>query len=229
MSADADWQAIAREELRFFGDVSAAISHEINNRIAVIYEKAGLLEDLASMLAKGKDVDPERFRVQSRKIVEQVALAKQIVRNLNRFAHSVDVEESTVDLRELLEFIAELYARKAVMANATLSVAESSQAVTMTTNPFLLETLIGRGFDIALARIGDGSTLSIAAGAADGIVRVTFSGLDGLRDPIEVPDAAQDVPALLGWFGARFTSETDGTTLVLDIPDHERREQGRTT
>ena len=29
MKADTDWQAIAGEEIRFFGNVSAAISHEI--------------------------------------------------------------------------------------------------------------------------------------------------------------------------------------------------------
>ena len=51
MKTEADWQSIAREEMRFFGSVSAAISHEINNRFAVINEKAGLLQDLAGMMA----------------------------------------------------------------------------------------------------------------------------------------------------------------------------------
>ena len=121
MRGAGDWRAIAREETRFFGEVSAAISHEINNRIAVISEKAGLLEDLATMLAQGKEVDPERFGEQSRKIIEQVRLARQIVRNFNRFAHSVDVGHTTVDVVELLEFVAELYARRAAMSLLFLS------------------------------------------------------------------------------------------------------------
>ena len=54
MKTDFDWQGIAREEIRFFGNVSAAISHEINNRFAVINEKAGLLQDLAATLARAK-------------------------------------------------------------------------------------------------------------------------------------------------------------------------------
>jgi hypothetical protein len=72
MKTAGDWRTIANEEMLFFGDVSAAISHEINNRMAVISEKAGLLEDLATRLTQGKEVDPERFGVQSRKILEQV-------------------------------------------------------------------------------------------------------------------------------------------------------------
>ena len=228
MKEAGDWRAIAREEMRFFGDVSAAISHEINNRIAVISEKAGLLEDLATMLAQGKTVDPDRLGEQSRKIVEQVRLARHIVRNFNRFAHSVDDEQATVEVAELLEFVVELYARKAAMANATLSVSKSSQAVTITASPFVLETVVGRGLDIALASIGDGGRLTIAAESADGAVRVSYSGLDGVTEPIEVSAGAQGLPALLEWLGAHFSSEADGTTLVLEIPDRECRQQGRT-
>ena len=228
MKTAGDWRTIANEEMLFFGDVSAAISHEINNRMAVISEKAGLLEDLATRLTQGKEVDPERFGVQSRKILEQVRLAREVVRNLNRFAHSVDVGESTVDLGELLEFIAELYARKAAMVDATVSVAKASRPVALTTNPFALETLVGRGLDIALAHIGDGGTVVLGAEAIGEGVRVTFSGLAGLGEAIEMPDAARGVPALLESLGARFASEADGTTLVLEILDHEHRSHGRT-
>ena len=97
MRVEADWQAIAVEEMRFFGNVSAAISHEINNRIAIINEKAGLLEDLAAMMAQGKEVDPQRFEVQSRKIVEQIKLARKNVQDLNRFAHSAEKQTATID------------------------------------------------------------------------------------------------------------------------------------
>ena len=222
MKEAGDWRTIAREEMRFFGDVSAAISHEINNRIAVISEKAGLLEDLSTMLAQGKDFDPERFGVQSRKIVEQVRLARQIVRNFNRFAHSVDVEHATVEVAELLEFVAELYACKAMMANATLSVSKSNQAVNITTSPFVLETVVGRGLDIALASIGDGGTITLEAERTDEGVRVKFGGLAGVTEPIVFPNANQAVTALLDVLGARFRGEPNGTALILEIPDNER-------
>jgi signal transduction histidine kinase len=228
MKAEADWQAIAREELRFFSDVSASISHEINNRFAVIFEKAGLLEDLAARLALGKEVDPERFGVQSRKVIEQVRLAKEIVRNLNRFAHSVDIEASTIDVHDVVEFVAGLYARKAAMADAELSVAKPSRPVTMTADPFALQTVVGRGLDIALDHIGAGGTVVITAGAADRGARVIFSGLELGGGEVEMPDATRGVQALLALLGARFSAQPDGGGLVLEIPDHEHRLHGRT-
>jgi C4-dicarboxylate-specific signal transduction histidine kinase len=226
MSTDGDWRAIAREELRFFGDVSAAISHEINNRIAVIYEKAGLLEDLATRLAHGKEVDPERFGVQSRKIVEQVRFARQIVRNLNRFAHSVDVEQTTIDVAELLEFVAELYARKAVMADAKLSVSSSTTPATITASPFVLAILVGRALDIALSKVGESCEVIVGARATGEGIQLTFSGLADVKEPIS-PQAEQGAPAVLAWLGARFQSDSDGTALLLEIPHREHPTQGR--
>jgi C4-dicarboxylate-specific signal transduction histidine kinase len=229
MNTEGDWQAIAREKARFFGDVSAAISHEINNRIAVIYEKAGLLEDLAARLAHGKEVDPERFGVQSRKIVEQVALAKQIVRNLNRFAHSVDVDRTTIDMTELLEFVAELYARKAVMADAKLSVASPGQSVSIAANPFMVEILVGRALDIALPKVGESGEVTIAVEDTGKGVRLRFSGLADVTEPIDFTEPEQGAPALLEWFGACFRSDSDGTALLLEIPQREDSLQGRST
>ena len=228
MKADADWRAIAQEELRFFGNVSAAISHEINNRIAVINEKAGLLTDLSVMLAQGREIDVTRFEVQSKKIVEQVRLAKKTVSNLNRFAHSVDVQQSRIEAAEVIEFVVALYARKAAAAEAELSIAESSDPVTITSSPFFLEILIGRGIDVALSRVAEARTVIIGVEATQEGLAVKLRGLTGLTEPIEFPEENQDVPALLECLGARYRSEPDGTALLLDIPDHERMSHGRT-
>jgi C4-dicarboxylate-specific signal transduction histidine kinase len=228
MKATADWQAIAHEGMLFFGNVSASISHEINNRIAVINEKAGLLQDLAAMLAQGREVDPNRLEVQSQKIIEQVRLAKQSVRNLNRFAHSVDAQHSRIEVVELLEFVVALSARHAATAEATLTVSDSSDPASITTNPFFLEALIGRAIDIALARVGDAKKVVINVEATQHGCRISFGGLTGLTDPLESFEAQQKVPALLECLGARFRSADDGTVLWLEIPDPEQQAHGRT-
>lgn len=228
MKADADWRAIAREEMCFFGSVSASISHEINNRIAVINEKAGLLTDLSLMMAQGKEIDVNRFEVQSKKIVEQVQLAKKTIRNLNRFAHSVDLQRTRIEMPELLEFVVELYARKAESAEATLAVSASPQPVAITSNPFSLQALIGRGIDLALSRVGESRTVVIGAGTTPEGLTVRLDGLSGVTEPVEFPDENQDVSALLAGLGARYRSGLDGTALLLDIPDHEPMANGGT-
>jgi len=52
---------IGDEGLRFFGKISASISHELKNTFAVINENAGLLEDFSVMAEKGIPMDPARL------------------------------------------------------------------------------------------------------------------------------------------------------------------------
>lgn len=228
MSRDADWQAVARAEMRFFGAVSAAISHEINNRFAVINEKAGLLQDLSVMMTRGKEVDPARLEVQSTKIIEQVRQAKEIVRNFNRFAHSVDMETAEVELGELLGFVAALYARKAASAEVTLSVSAPSEPVRLTTDPFVLQALIGRAIDIALSKAAGDRAVNLAVETAEGSINVRLEGLGGVTEPIDFSAAGEDLSALLASLGARFAAAPDGASLVLELAENERLSRGRT-
>jgi C4-dicarboxylate-specific signal transduction histidine kinase len=44
--------------LQFFGRMSASISHELKNALAIIKENAGLLADYVAMMGKGTPIDP---------------------------------------------------------------------------------------------------------------------------------------------------------------------------
>jgi len=47
--------------LQFYSKVSASISHEIKNSLAVLNESAGYLEDVSLMAKKGMDINMERL------------------------------------------------------------------------------------------------------------------------------------------------------------------------
>lgn len=228
MKTDTDWEAIALEEIRFFGAVSATISHEINNRFAVVNEKAGLLKDLAAMMAQGRQVDPSRLEIQSAKIGDQVRQAKEIVRNLNRFAHSVDVSVAEIDLPDLLHFMAALYARKASAVEASLTVSDSFGPVAVTTNPFILQALIGRGIEVALSKMDEDRAVILAAETVGGAAAIRLDGLQGVTEPIDFSGAGEHVPALLVPIGARYLAAPDGSALVLQLPKKMSVSHGRT-
>jgi C4-dicarboxylate-specific signal transduction histidine kinase len=221
MNRGADWDAIAREEILFFGGICAAVSHEINNRLAVINERAGLLDDLAGVLATGKPVEPGRLRSQSQKILEQVRSARDVVRNLNQFAHSVDTWHASVDVTDLLTLLAQLYARRAANVDATLSVARPSQPVSLSTMPFLVENLIGRGIDLALAHLGPSRGVTITAEATTKGVRLRFAGLAGVSESSCRVDDDPGAAALLDRLGARLRPNDDGSALLLEMVHRE--------
>jgi hypothetical protein len=94
-----DWELIGREGFVFFGKMTASISHEIKNVLAIINEKV---------------------KTQAGRIKNQIRRADGIVKNMNKFAHSVDESLMSVDLAELSELMAALSGRFAYMRGVKL-------------------------------------------------------------------------------------------------------------
>ena len=137
-----DWDIIGKEGLQFFGKMSASISHEIKNVLAIINENAGLLEDFTLMAEKGRPIDMERFKTVAGKIRGQVGRADGIVKNLSRFAHSSDDFTGEIDLNELLGFVMSLSNRFATMVDVSFEHMEADRPVLLNTTPFILQNLL---------------------------------------------------------------------------------------
>jgi len=127
--------------LLFCGTMTASMSHEIKNALAIVNENAGLLEDLLLLSEKGRPLNPERLKTLAADIHRQVQRADGIVSKLNRFAHSAGQPVVTTDTNEIFEFTAALAARLATMKGVTITVA-SGQTIQIQTRPFIVENLL---------------------------------------------------------------------------------------
>jgi C4-dicarboxylate-specific signal transduction histidine kinase len=136
------WETIAQEGFHFFGKMSASISHEIKNALAIINEKAGLLEDFTVLAGQGRPIDPERLKTLAGDIMKQIQRADGLVKRMNRFAHSSDDPFKMIDLGETLELITSIAQRLASMREARVEFILPDHPVMVVTNPFLLENLI---------------------------------------------------------------------------------------
>ncbi len=211
------WQPLSVECLRFFGAMTASVSHEIRNKLAVINEKAGLLEDIAAAMRSGRAPDPDRLETQAKKIVEQIRQANRTVKALNRLAHSTDEVEASVNVTGIVELVVELYGRRAAMAQTSVETLKPDGEIEIRTSPYLLTNAIGLCLEIALARVGDFRTITVQIERTELFVSLRFRGLaDSGRDPaleLETPGAA----ALLEVLGAELASDDQGGDLVLEI------------
>jgi nitrogen fixation/metabolism regulation signal transduction histidine kinase len=144
------WETIAREGFQFFGKMSASISHEIKNALAIINESAGLLEDFSLLTEKGRPIDPERLKRLAQSVARQVQRADGLIKNLNRFAHSADDASRIVDLAEMLELVVSLVQRLAAMREARVELVLPAHPVMVITNLFLLENIIWLGLEFLL-------------------------------------------------------------------------------
>jgi C4-dicarboxylate-specific signal transduction histidine kinase len=158
---------IGEAGLQFFGRMSASISHELKNVLAIIKENAGLLNDYLSMMSKGKPIDPERFQTVAQRIDAQTRRADNIIKYLNQFAHTVDNFSQQVDLNQVVDLLTVLHQRPAAQQQVSLSARPADNPVEVTTAPFVLLTALGLGVSFALPAVAKGKTLTLAAARSE--------------------------------------------------------------
>lgn len=221
------WRSVSEEGLRFFGEMSASVSHEIRNKLAVINEKAGLIQDIALAAKSGRSIDPDRLDMQAGKIIDQVRRANEIVGVLNRLAHSVDASGIETDLGSVISLVAELCRRKAAQAEVTIDTAGITDSVSVVTSPYLLEDLIGACIDAGLAHVDETRTIAIVAEqSANGAV-VRLQNLAGIDDSVAELDAGRPgIGAILKMLGGRVTANARSGELVLEVGNRELCETG---
>lgn len=135
-------ETIQMSGLQFFGAMTASVSHEIKNRMAIINEQAGLLADYVQMSKNGRAFDAQRLERLAASVKNQISLTDRIIKNMNQFAHSVDHINKHVDLGELLDFVTVLFKRNADGSGLRLELHPPKVPVTVETSPFLLMNLI---------------------------------------------------------------------------------------
>ncbi len=209
------WDVIGETGLQFFGKVTASISHEIKNALAIINENAGLLEDFALMAGEGKPINPEKLEILAEKITRQIRRADGIIKNMNAFAHSVDESVKSIDLGETVEIVTLLSHRLASMRGVSLEPSPPPRPVMITTNPFFLKTLVWLCLDFAIDAAGEQKSVGLGAEEIENGARVRFTKLAGLKElPLDAfPSERQR--ALLSVLNAEVaTNVTDGEIVI---------------
>jgi two-component system NtrC family sensor kinase len=110
-------------KMEAIGRLAAGIAHEINNPLAIINEKAGLMKDFLELSGEG-GLDQEKFLGLINGIFESVSRCRTITHRLLGFSRRVDVSYNTVDLnetvREAIEFIEKEILYKNIHLNMNL-------------------------------------------------------------------------------------------------------------
>ena len=216
------WRSVSDEGLRFFGEMSASVSHEIRNKLAVINEKAGLVQDIAAAMKTGRPIDPERLEIQAGKIIDQIREANRIVGALNRLGHVVDATRARIDVTSLVGLVAELYGRKASSSEITIEPTGPTDGVVVMTNPFLLADLIGVCIDAALPRVDGSRLLAITSESGGDVAVIRFRHLEGIDDTdVELGGAASGARAMLEVLGGRVTVDRERGEIIFEVGDGE--------
>ncbi len=205
----------------YYGQMTASISHDINNVLAIVNELAGLQSDLLYALEDGGDIDPQRFAKAAEDIQKQVQRGKAIINRLNRLAHSVDDPISEFDLMTVLVDTVEIAQRLAAIRGVKLNCNQDNQ-LTVNSNRFIVQQGVFACLAIAYSSLNAGSAVNIDSGIYEAVVEIRMTSdspgnAENLGDRLLVLSRMIDIikgkveQVMLGG---------DQLSLVLSFPHH---------
>lgn len=203
----------------FFGTMSASISHEIRNSMAVINENAGLIRDLLLMAQKGMSPDMGRIDGLAQKITGQVRKANTILDNMNQFAHSADEPLASVDVVDSMRLIVDLSGRFASMRGVRLEFHGNASPCRITTSPFLLENLMYLCLDHAMGQADDQKTISVNIKGESNTAHIVFSGMKPLEEAQDKGFPSRAATSLLQALEAKLQVEGVNGRMTLSVSE----------
>jgi len=208
---------IAETGLQFFGRISASISHEIKNVLAIVNENAGLLEDYSIMAEEGMPLDPARLKKMASTVMNQVSRADEITKNMNRLAHTIDDTIATVELNEIIELFMALTARFAAMRAVKVELRLPASPLKITTAPFYLMNLLWLCLEFSMSASGDEKRVELVVQETENGVRIRFRRLAGLSAALLETFPSDREKNLLALLAAALTKEPEREEVVLRL------------
>ncbi|MEW6671644.1 MAG: hypothetical protein AB1427_08065 [Thermodesulfobacteriota bacterium] len=153
-------------EIAFFGRITAGVTHELKNVLAIINESSGLMQDLMA-LAKETPAYHDRFQKALTSIRGQVQRGQNLIARLNQFAHTPDISVRAVDLLEAAGHLVALSQRFATLKNVSLKVVPpppAEQPIQATLNLVQFQMALFAAIEcwLSLAAPGNELTISLA-------------------------------------------------------------------
>jgi len=138
-----DEQLLKIKEIAFIGKVTASLSHEIKNILATINESSGLVGDLLIKGDQQKIPHFTRLAQLNINMQEQVKRGVEIVKRLNRFAHSMDEETSYSDLNDIILLTVDIAKRLARLKGVGLeTIPTNNPIIDIHNDPFKIEQIL---------------------------------------------------------------------------------------
>ena len=141
------------------GRLSAGVAHEINNPLAIINEKAGLIKDLFTFRQEYQGDTRLIGLIDS--IISAVERCATITRQLLNFARNIQVSLQKVSLKQIVDDVLEFQTKEAGYRNITIEVDIAEEIPEFVSDRGKLQQVFINLVNNAFAAMQDGGTLKI--------------------------------------------------------------------
>jgi two-component system, NtrC family, sensor kinase len=159
-------QAEYASKLATIGRMAASVAHEINNPLAIINEKAGLIKDLFTIKKRYAADGKLNGLVDS--ILESVKRAGRITKRLLTFARHLEVSLETIRLEEIIREVLSFLEKEAELRNIQIHLTVQPETPAIDSDRGKLQQIFLNLINNAFAAMGDNGRLEIRVGIESG-------------------------------------------------------------
>ena len=146
------------------GRLAAGVAHEINNPLAIINEKAGLIKDL--LKATPELSNQEKLIRIADSILNSVKRCSTITYRLLGFARRIDVQTELIDLRSLMEEVLSFLGKEAEFRNIQVTLKAEEELPPIQSDRGQLQQVFINILNNALAAVSDGGCVEVTIARA---------------------------------------------------------------
>ena len=148
-------------KLASIGRLAAGVAHEVNNPLAIINEKAGLMKD---MVEYRRDFpDKEKFLPLTESILQSVERCRTITHRLLGFARRMEVKIEDLDLNALLREVLDFLGKEAVYRNIEVELQLGESLPHIRSDRGQLQQVFLNIVNNAFEAVGNGGTVSLTS------------------------------------------------------------------
>ncbi len=191
------------------GRLAAGVAHEINNPLAIINEKAGMLKDLT--VAEGFVPDRETTLKLTESVLAAVERCSRITRRLLGFAKHMDVSVETIELGPFVKEVVGFLEHEALYRKIRTDIRVEPDVPSIQSDRGQLQQVF--------VNILNNSLNALTAGERPGFIRICLKKNSAETVSITVADNGPGIPEhlLKNIFEPFFTTHSEGTGLGLSI------------
>ncbi len=167
--------------LASIGRLAAGVAHEINNPLAIINEKAGLMKDL--MLMSNEPPDKEKFLGLIKAISDSVNRCRTITHRLLGFARRMDVQHEEIDLNDTIREVIEFLDKEVLYRNIRLDTHLKEDLPRIVSDKGQLQQVFLNIINNAIDAVPDGGVIAVST---------EVKGRDRVR--VTIMDNGQGIP-----------------------------------
>jgi two-component system NtrC family sensor kinase len=165
-------EAEHRDKLASIGRLAAGVGHEINNPLAIINQKVGLVEDLLELTSDFEHKDTVKKSLEV--VNHSVDRCKAITHRLLGFARRTDVMDESLDLNSVIKEVIEFLDNSIVYSRIKLDLQLGDNLPPVVSDRVQLQQIFLNILNNAIDAIGKDGVISIITHIIAGDVRVVI-------------------------------------------------------